>query len=606
MTSNPLSILKIGTRCLALLDKRSRISLTFLAAAILVGTGLETVGLTLVLPLLQFLVDPAMSADTHPLGFIISALPVANTGTNIAIALVVMVALLFAAKNIILLGVAYMQFSIVFSNERDFACKLFDSYLSRPFTEMLDRNTANLIRNVREVVSTAFKGVIMGFVNAAIEGLMIVAILSVLVYVQPYSALVAMAFLVPCTALYQLLTRGALYRLGAGELDASREIIKTVQEGMHSLKSTKVFGREKYFGKKFRAAKDRATVLAVRVNTIHQTPRLWFETVIIFAAACIVAVMLVTSPPEEATPVLGLFAVAMMRLMPSINRLTQALNNIRHGSVALETLETEYLDAVKADAKRQDAETTTTLASFERISFEHVTHNYPSKEETSLKDVTFEISTGETIALVGPSGAGKTTVADLLLGLLHPTAGAVTINGIPLSQAAASWRDMVAYVPQQVYLSDDTLRRNVAFALPDDAIDDARVMAAMKDAQIKDLLHVLPEGLDTPLGEQGRRLSVGQQQRVGIARALYDQPKFLVLDEATSALDVETEKQISSVISGLSGKLTIVIIAHRLSTVKNADRIILIRDGAIAGAGTFPDLLAQNREFANMVELAKL
>lgn len=606
MISNPVSLMSTGLRCLKLLGKRSRVQLSILALAIVIGTGLETVGLALVLPLLQFIVDPGASDGTQAFGFMFDYFPPGLTGADTAVVLVVLVAAMYAGKNLILLGVTYSQFSIIFNNEREFACRLFDSYLDRPFSEMLDRNTANLIRNVREVVSTAFKGVIMGFINAAIEGFMIAAILAVLVYVQPYSAVIAIAFLVPSAALYQLITRRALYRLGQGELESTRKIIKAVQEGMHSLKSTKVFGRESFFGGRFRDAKTMAARIAILTNTIHQTPRLWFETVIIAAAACIVVVTLVSSPTGAATPVLGLFAVAMLRLMPSVNRLSQALNNIRHGSAALETLQTEYIDARLHQNSGVLPADTGTVDRLRQIKFDHVTYTYPSKTEPSLKEASFEINAGETVALVGPSGAGKTTAADLLLGLLRPSAGQVLVNDTPLPDVSLRWRQMVGYVPQQVYVSDDTLRRNVAFALPDHEIDDDRVIQAMADAQIDGLIASLPQGLDTPLGEYGRRLSVGQQQRIGIARALYDRPAFLVLDEATSALDVETEHEITSVIAGLSGQLTIVIVAHRLSTVKNANKIVLLSEAEVAAVNTFDNLIAENSNFRRMVDLAKL
>lgn len=600
------SVIKTGTRCFKLLDRKSRIQLSFLALAILAGTGLETISLSLVLPLLQYVINPDTKATSGPFNALIDMLPVISGGPGVAISIVSLMAILFAIKNLILLGVAYAQFMIVFNNEKNFSCKLFDSYLARPFSEMLGRNSADMIRNVREVVSTAFKGVIMGFISTAIEALMIVTILGILIVVQPYSALVACAFLVPGTVLYQQLTKAVLYKLGHGEMDATRSMLKAIQEGLHSLKATKVFGREGYFGNSFRTAKEKSARIAIVTNTIHQTPRLWFETIIIATAACIVVIMLLTTPAETVAPALGLFAVAMLRLMPSFNRLSQALNTIQNGAAALETLETEYAYANSHMADNSDNEDSAKLKAFESLLFDHVTFTYPSKDEASILDISLEIKAGQIIALVGSSGAGKTTVADLLLGLLQPTDGNILINSVPLSQIARQWRNIVAYVPQQVYLSDNTLRRNIAFALPDNLIDDHRIIQAMRDAQIDDLLETLPDGLDTSLGEHGRMLSVGQQQRVGIARALYDQPSLLVLDEATSALDLKTESEISTVINALGSKITVVIIAHRLSTVKHADRIILMRNGRVAGADTFSNLLAGNDEFAHLVDLAKL
>lgn len=600
------SILKTALSCLRLIDRRTQVQLIFLSMAILLGTCLEALGISTVFPLVQSFVAPETVSEHNFLHNLIAYLPGDPGNKNFAVIAVTAMAGAFVLKNLVLLAVTYLQFSVVYNNERQIANRLFESYLRRPYAELLDRNSADLIRNVHEVVSFAFKNVILGFINAAIEALMIITILALMVFIEPISAAIACAFIIPGAALYQMMTRSTLHRLGHESLVNSAAILKSIQEGLHSLKQTKVFGREMFFGRAFRTAKYKATRVAIISATINQTPRLWFETLIILAAAAIVILLLLTSSTDTIAPTLGLFAVGLLRIIPSANRLSLAINNIRNGAPAMYVLEAELNDTDSenhTDALRADRGE---LGEIKKVEFENVKFAYPGSTIPSLNGIELTINAGEITALVGPSGSGKTTSVDLLLGLLAPSSGRVKINDMDIGDVIGQWRRRLAYVPQHVYVSDDSLRRNVAFARPDEDIDDDRVIQALRDAKLDNLIDDLPDGLSSALGEQGKRLSTGQQQRIGIARALYEKPEFLVLDEATSALDVETEQEIVSVLEGLRGSLTIVVIAHRLSTVKNADKIVMLENGRILRADTFDNLLQDDIQFAHMVDLTKL
>jgi len=600
------SILTTAKRCLRMLDRRAKVQLSFLVLAILLATGLEAIGISTVFPLLQYIVAPEQIDSTHFLNNFVGYLPSDLGSVNFAFFALISMAVVFVLKNLILLAVTYAQFSVVYNNERRVACLLFDSYLQRPYGEIIDRNSADLIRNVREAVSFAFKNVILGFISVTIEALMIITILALMIYIEPKSAVIACVFVIPGAAIYLMITRTTLLKLGHDNLVNTTAILKAIQEGLQSLKQTKVFGRELYFGRAFRKAKRRAMHIAVLSGTISQTPRLWFETLVIIAAVAIVMLLLMTSTAETVAPTLGIFAVAMLRMIPSANRLLVAVNNIRNGAAALHVVEIELNDTAHSDHSNVVDSDRDKLGVLETVALEDVEFFYPSSSAPSLKNINLRISAHEITAIIGPSGSGKTTTVDILLSLLSPTRGSVKINGINMSDICNQWRQRLAYVPQQVYVSDDTLRRNVAFALPDEDIDDACVIKALQDTKLDHLLKDLPDGLDTNLGENGRRLSVGQQQRIGIARALYEQPEFLVLDEATSALDVEIEQEIVSVLENLRDSLTIVVIAHRLSTVKNADKIVMFSDGEIVCADTFDNLIRDESQFAHMVELARL
>ena len=600
------SILKTAQRSLRLLDRPARVQLSFLMVAIILGTGLEAIGLSTIFPLLQYIVAPEQLNDQHILSQLAAYLPGGLDSQNFAFFALIAMTTAFVLKNLILLVVTYAQFFVVYNNVLRVSCILFESYLCRPYGELLNRNSADLIRNVREAVAFAFKNVILGFINVAIESLMIITILALMIYIEPLSAVIACLFIIPGAALYTMITRSTLQRLGYENLVHTSAILKSIQEGLHSLKQTKVFGRELYFGEAFKIAQDKAIRVSIITGTISQTPRLWYETIVILAAVAIVMFLLLTASTDTVAPTLGLFAIAMLRMIPSANRLSLAINNIRNGAAALSVLEEELNEtdtANHSDTQRTDL---AELGTVKDVVLSNVEFIYPDSPTPSIHGIDLKISAGEITALVGPSGSGKTTTVDILLSLLAPTSGTLKINGINVSDVIGQWQKRLAYVPQQVYVSDDTLRRNVAFALPDKDIDDARVIQALHDTKLGHLLDDLPGGLSATLGENGRRLSIGQQQRIGIARALYEQPEFLVLDEATSALDVEVEQEIVSVLEDLRESLTIVVIAHRLSTVKNADKIVMLSDGHIICADTFDNLVRDEAQFAHMVELAKL
>jgi ABC-type multidrug transport system fused ATPase/permease subunit len=325
-----------------------------------------------------------------------------------------------------------------------------------------------------------------------------------------------------------------------------------------------------------------------------QLPRLWLEMLAVVGLAVLVLSMIAQGNDiKSIMPILGLFAAAAFRLMPSVYRMLGALQSLRfvksiieilRGELALKTLEQK---AARPVGERID---------FTRdIRLIDVYFTYPNSARPSLSSLSMCIRHGETVGFIGCSGAGKSTLVDIILGLLRPQGGQIEVDGWDISRGLRDWQDHIGYVPQTIYLTDDTLRRNVAFGFSDEAIDDEAVKRAVRAAQLDDFVMTLPQGLETEVGERGVRLSGGQRQRIGLARALYSDPSVLVLDEATSALDVATEAEVMHAITALHGRKTILIVAHRLSTVENCDRIIRMEGGMISAEGTAAKILGEEQ-----------
>jgi ABC-type multidrug transport system fused ATPase/permease subunit len=340
----------------------------------------------------------------------------------------------------------------------------------------------------------------------------------------------------------------------------------------------KIFGRENEFIEEYRLHNILTAQVQQNEATMQQIPRLWLELLAVIGLAILVISMLAQDRALEAVlPTVGLFAAAAFRLMPSVNRVLGALHSLHYGLPMLNNVYNEINLSIPEVSLIQK-----NIADFRvEIELNRVTYTYPGGTESALKEVSLVIKHGESIGFIGTSGAGKSTLVDILLGLLSPDTGEVKVDGNNIQENLRSWQDQIGYVPQTIYLTDDTLRRNVAFGLPSEQIDDASVQRAIQAAQLEDFVSSLPDGLETLVGERGVRLSGGQRQRIGIARALYHDPAVLVLDEATSSLDTDTENGVMQAVTALHGRKTILIVAHRLSTIEGCDRVYRMEDGRL-------------------------
>jgi ABC-type multidrug transport system fused ATPase/permease subunit len=363
--------------------------------------------------------------------------------------------------------------------------------------------------------------------------------------------------------------------------------MKHMQEGLQGVKEALLHGRHEVFLRQFAGASEACARMTAKKMFIGNLPRLWFEFVAVISLSVLVGIMAAEGRPLRAmVPIVGLFAAAAFRILPSVNRLAYALHTLRFNDNAVETLRTE-LALERPGVPPPTAATLPALA--REILVDGVSYRYPEGVEDALKSVTLRIPRGTTIGVVGTSGAGKSTLIDVILGLLQPSRGRVLIDDVDTATNPAAWQRMVGYVSQSIYLVDDSIRRNVAFGVANDSIDDQAVRRALGIACLNDFVDSLPQGVETLVGEHGVRLSGGQRQRIGIARALYHDPAVLILDEATSALDPATERQIMGEIAALHGEKTLIIVSHRTSTVADCDVVYKIEKGVLRQADVTAD-----------------
>jgi ABC-type multidrug transport system fused ATPase/permease subunit len=461
--------------------------------------------------------------------------------------------------------------------------RLMWSYQARPWSFHLERGSAELVQQMLWQTQTYSGGTMASSLRLATDSLLLVALIALLGWRTPLGVLVlggALALL--GLALAQRLRR-RLHRIGEVQATLSTGIIEGLQHGLGAFREIRLLGHEAHFAARVAADAVRLGEATADLSALNTLPRHSVEVTVI---ACLIAMSLlglaVGVPSEQLIADLGVLAVAGVRLMPAATSVLASLNSIRASRHALATLAQELSSA---PAEPRTTSPVAIPARFARIALRGVSFTYPGSERAALDCIDLEIRRGETVGLMGPSGAGKSTLADVLLGFLAPDRGHLELDGVPIGADLSRWQSLAAYIPQNTYLIDASIRANILLGARVDAIDEAELVRAVQLAQLGDLVRELPRGLDTVVGERGVRLSGGQRQRVALARALYHRREFLLLDEATSALDAETEAEIVRAIAGLHGERTLLIIAHRESTLVHADRILRLERGRLAEYG---------------------
>ncbi len=480
------------------------------------------------------------------------------------------------------------------------ATRLLASYLAQPYAFFLRANSATLVKNLTFEVNQLVTTYLYSWLVIAADALTTLAILGLLLYRDPVITAIAVGVLGTVALAVLLGSRSLVRALGTRHRALNDRLHRTATEAVSGIKELKVLGRERHFLDRFASISDRFAGTTVSFQLFNELPRYGLE-IVVFGGMLLMA-WLVVDRAGSVAPVaetLALFVVAFYRLLPITHRILSSASGLSFNHAILADL-SENLRAGHGAAKAL-APMSQTLSFAREIEFRGVRFRYDGASADALGGIDLVVPKNATIAFVGPTGVGKTTIVDLMLGLHRPTGGAILVDGVEIApDRVRAWRANVGYVPQAIYLADDTIRRNIALGVSDADIDEARIATAARMAQLDRFVETLPDKYGAMVGERGVRLSGGQRQRIGIARALYGRANVLILDEATSALDGITEAVIEESIAGLRGQATVVIIAHRLSTVRHCDRIYLLENGRVAAAGGYDELMRDNSTFRAM------
>ncbi len=564
-----------------LFDRKQKRQIAGLALLILIGGLLETVGVSMLLPVVQAIMDPEQLMENELVGKVTDALHIETSRQLIILMLGALIAL-YVVKNAYLLFQTYVQNTFVTRNRNRMISRVMREFLNRPYEEYLGADIPTVFRLTDSDIPNAFQ-LILVMIQMVTEIVVAGFLCIVLVVVSPVMSLFIFCIFLGMTLMITKVLKPRLNAIGHKNQQIQSRIAKWRIQSIYGLKDVKVLHREEFFVRNYYESGAIGADVARNYAVFNNLPRLLIET--IFMASMLLFIMLYMLRGGNITvliPQLSAFAVAGIRVMPGTNRINTYLSEIAYSQPCLDYLYENLTANMKMDVNgsvtglargggAQTQEVRTHLQ--DKIVLDHITYAYPNTEKNIFTDAHMEVKKGQSVGIMGPSGAGKSTVVDILLGLLRVQAGTITCDGVNIFDNYADWLSKIGYIPQSIYLIDESIRDNIAFGIDGDKIDDRRIWEVLEEAQLKEFVEELPEGLDTTIGDRGVRISGGQRQRLGIARALYHNPEILVFDEATSALDNDTEKAVMDAINNFHGRKTMVIIAHRLNTIAKCDVI---------------------------------
>ncbi len=564
-----------------LFDRKQKRQIAGLALLILIGGLLETVGVSMLLPVVQAIMDPEQLMENELVGKVTDALHIETSRQLIILMLGALIAL-YVVKNAYLLFQTYVQNTFVTRNRNRMISRVMREFLNRPYEEYLGADIPTVFRLTDSDIPNAFQ-LILVMIQMVTEIVVAGFLCIVLVVVSPVMSLFIFCIFLGMTLMITKVLKPRLNAIGHKNQQIQSRIAKWRIQSIYGLKDVKVLHREEFFVRNYYESGAIGADVARNYAVFNNLPRLLIET--IFMASMLLFIMLYMLRGGNITvliPQLSAFAVAGIRVMPGTNRINTYLSEIAYSQPCLDYLYENLTANMKMDVNgsvtglargggAQTQEVRTHLQ--DKIVLDHITYAYPNTEKNIFTDAHMEVKKGQSVGIMGPSGAGKSTVVDILLGLLRVQAGTITCDGVNIFDNYADWLSKIGYIPQSIYLIDESIRDNIAFGIDADKIDDRRIWEVLEEAQLKEFVEELPEGLDTTIGDRGVRISGGQRQRLGIARALYHNPEILVFDEATSALDNDTEKAVMDAINNFHGRKTMVIIAHRLNTIAKCDVI---------------------------------
>ncbi|MDY0371125.1 MAG: ABC transporter ATP-binding protein [Sphaerochaetaceae bacterium] len=597
MKIEPSAMLK---KLRAILSRRQKQKSLWLILLFMAMSLFQVVGVAAIFPFVNLVMDPTLLESNQLLGFLYQTFGFVSYSSFIlflGIALFVFIIL----SNAISGFTVWVRTRFVMGLNHELSTRLLTVYISKPYAYFLNKNTSTLGKNLLAEVYQLTNNMLIPIFELVVNTMVILTLVIVLFMTDFITTCVALAILGGSYAVINFRVKKRVKRGGLERLEANRGRYKITGEALSGIKTTKVFGRENYFIKQFSAYSKKFTQVETSVRTISEIPRYLLEALAFGGIILLVVFLTITrGGASDVIPLVSLFAFAGYRLLPAMQKVFQAATSIYFNQAILDTLHQDLTE----DVTKRDLEIGEPIFFTKEIRLKNLSFSYPDTSVTVLANINLTIRKNSTVGFVGTTGSGKTTLVDILLGLLVAQEGGLFVDDVPLtSQRQRAWQQIIGYVPQDIFLSDDTVARNIAFGLADEKIESDKVQAAAKIAALDTFIsEELAHGYETIIGERGLRLSGGQRQRIGLARALYENPAILVLDEATSSLDGVTETAVMKAINNASKDRTVIMIAHRLSTVRDCDVIYLMEKGSIVAHGTFVELMETNATFKNMAK----
>jgi len=558
---------------------------------------LDIAGIGLIGPYVSIVVEPDIAKDIFDPYSTWIELPTDVYSLLLMMSLVLVG--IFFVKTISAIWINYIIIKFSTTLRERLSVMLMNSYQNLPYVEYLRRNSSEYIHTTQNLVNEYSGGMIQTGLKMVSDGIVAVVILAMLAYTDLEAFLLLTCLLGLFVVSYDRLFRVKIKVFGKKSNIAAIEMVKGIHEGLEGLKEIRVLGHEDYFLNKVRNGAQKTGKYGMYMLVMSTIPRYIIEFLLVLFIVLLVIITLVTDAnPKELPPTLAVFGLASVRLLPIVNIVSNGIIKFRFNRDSISRL---YVDVmgVSNDAENGHeyfTKETNMGCSFKALALEDVTFRYPNAKQEVLKNINLKLRHGDSIGIIGESGSGKTTLVDMILGLLEPNSGKIYFNGTNLKQEINNWHKHIAYLPQEVFIIDDKLKSNVALGINEQDIDIKLLNQSLEKASLTSLIEQLPDGVDTVLGERGVRLSGGQRQRIALARAFYHKRDILIMDESTSALDNETEKEIVNEIKRLKGDITMIVIAHRFSTIENCDVIYRMRKGEIVDSGSSEDMLGSNNK----------
>lgn len=558
-----------------LLGRSERWKTLYVLLASIFGAAIELAAVSIIMPIINLVMGEGNMADSKYSQIVIKVFRIENEKT-VLIVLIMITILIYILKNAYLAWMTYLINKYALGVRRKISTHLLEAYLDRPYPFFVERKSAELTRSIHSD-TIQMSSVIMSLCTIISQGVTAVCITVYLIMVNPVITFVVIICLGICAVGIIKILSKTTAKMGRKNQEYQSGILKCLQQSFEGIKEIKVTNTEKHFSKSFDEIFRNFAENDSNFRVVNMLPKYLIETVVIVGIMGYLAWSVCFEPNyAQLVPQLAAFVFAAYKLLPSVNTIYTHVNSIHYYKASVDLVYRDIQEISRFVDVEEEKEKE--IQSMEQIVIQNVEFSYEGTQKKVLEDVSFSVAKGQAIALIGPSGGGKSTLADLILGLQKPNKGAIKVDGIDIQEAICRWHEKIGYIPQVIYLADTTIRENIAFGIAKNEIDDEKVWHALKEAQLYDFVRGLDKGLDTEVGERGVCLSGGQRQRIGIARALYREPDILVFDEATSALDVETEREVMGAINGLHGSKTMIIIAHRLSTIEQCDVVYRVED----------------------------